>query len=165
MAASLFTLAGCSDFGNINVNSNSPSTPSTSALFTGAIRTVGNMNGQVGPGSLNGTPTLYVQQLADVTYVEESRYKTVNFSYNGLYSGPLNNLNQVIKLNIDADTKTAAAAQGSNANQIAIARILKAYIFQWITDRWGDVPYSQALKGNENFSPAFDRQQDIYNDL
>ncbi|MCY7351392.1 MAG: SusD/RagB family nutrient-binding outer membrane lipoprotein, partial [Cytophagaceae bacterium] len=46
-----------------------------------------------------------------------------------------------------------------------MARILKAYIFQWITDRWGDVPYSQALKGNENFSPAFDRQQDIYNDL
>ena len=61
--------------------------------------------------------------------------------------------------------KSAAAANGSNANQIAIARILKAYFFQFITDRWGDVPYSQALKGSENFSPAFDKQQDIYKDL
>jgi len=166
LATSLLVLgAGCSEFGDMNVNPNSPSTPSTAALFTGAIRTVGNMNGQVGPGSFNGTPTIYVQHLADVTYVEESRYKTVNFSYNGLYSGPLNNLNQIITLNTNADTKAATAAQGSNANQIAIARILKAYIFQWITDRWGDVPYSQALKGNENFSPAFDKQQDIYNDL
>jgi hypothetical protein len=41
-----------------------------------------------------------------------------------------------------------------------VARILKAYIFSTITDRWGDVPYSQALKGDKN--PGFDKQEDIY---
>jgi hypothetical protein len=41
-----------------------------------------------------------------------------------------------------------------------VARILKAYIFSTITDRWGDVPYSQALKGDK--TPSFDKQEDIY---
>ncbi|RIV25370.1 SusD/RagB family nutrient-binding outer membrane lipoprotein [Fibrisoma montanum] len=164
-AAVLSTLTACSDFGDINVNPNNPSTPSTPALLTGAIRNVGAINGQVGPGSFNMTPALYVQQFGDVTYIEDSRYKTINFSYNGLYTGPLLSLQEVIDLNTNEATKTAAAATGSNANQIAIARILKAYFFQFITDRWGDVPYSQALKANQNFTPAFDKQQDIYNDL
>ena len=35
----------------------------------------------------------------------------------------------------------------------------------WLTDRWGDIPYSEALKGSADFSPAFDTQQSIYTDL
>jgi len=41
---------------------------------------------------------------------------------------------------------------------------MKAYYFLFITDRWGDVPYFDALKGSANFSPAFSPQKDIYND-
>lgn len=164
-AGLLTSTVACNDFGDVNVNPNNPSAPNTAGLFTGAIRNVGTINNQVGPGAFNSVPALYVQQFADVTYIEESRYKTINFSYNGLYTGPLNNLQQIIDLNTNEATKVAAATNGSNSNQIAVARILKAYFFQFITDRWGDVPYSQALKGNTNFSPAFDKQQDIYNDL
>jgi len=162
----LTSTVACNDFGDINVNPNNPSAPNTAGLFTGAIRNVGTVNNQVGPAAFNSVPALYVQQFADVTYIEESRYKTINFSYNGLYTGPLANLQQIIDLNTNEGTKVAAGAtNGSNNNQIAVARILKAYFFQFITDRWGDVPYSQALKGSANFSPAFDKQQDIYNDL
>ena len=162
----LTTTLACNDFGDLNVNPNSALYPNTASLLTAAERTgVGTINSQVGPGSFNITPALYVQQFSDVTYIEDSRYKTINFSYNGLYAGPLVNLQQVIDQNTTQSTKGLAAAYGSNANQIAIARILKAYIFWFITDRWGDVPYSQALKGDQNFSPAFDKQQDIYTDL
>lgn len=164
-AGLLTSTVACNDFGDTNVNPNNPSAPNTAGLFTGAIRNVGTINNQVGPAAYNSVPALYVQQFADVTYIEESRYKTINFSYNNLYTGPLNNLQQIIDLNTNEATKVAAATNGSNSNQIAVARILKAYFFQFITDRWGDVPYSQALKGNTNFSPAFDKQQDIYNDL
>lgn len=164
-AGLLVTTVACNDFGDMNVNPNNPSSPNTAALLTSALRTVGNMNSQVGPGAFNMTPALYVQHFGDVTYIEDSRYKTVNFSYNGLYAGPLINLQQIITQNTTESTKGGAALYGSNTNQIAIARILKAYIFQWITDRWGDVPYSKALQGAQNFSPAFDKQQDIYNDL
>lgn len=170
-AGLLTTTVACNDFGDLNVNPNSALYPNTASLLTGAERIVGTINSQVGPSSFNITPALYVQQFSDVTYIEDSRYKTINFSYNNLYggtgtnSGALVNLQQVIDQNTNGTTKGLAAGYGSNANQIAIARILKAYIFQFITDRWGDVPYSQALKGNQNFSPAFDKQQDIYKDL
>lgn len=146
------------DFGDLNVSPNSPSVANTSSLLTAAITSVGGVATAI-------VPCLYVQQFADVTYVEESRYKTVNFDYGGFYASPLNSLNYIIKLNTDADTKNNAAANGSNANQIAVARILKAYFYLNITDRWGEAPYSQALKGQENFSPSFDTQQAIYTDL
>ena len=148
----------CNDFGNLNVSANNPAQPNTAGLLTGALTTVGDLATGI-------VPCLYAQQLGDVTYIEESRYKTVNFDYAGFYTGPLNALQNIIKLNTDADTKTTAAANGSNANQIATARILKAYIFLHITDTWGDIPYSAALKGQSNFSPIFDKQQDIYTDL
>ncbi|GAB3717572.1 hypothetical protein GCM10027592_59760 [Spirosoma flavus] len=161
----LLTTAACSKFEELNVNPNSALFPNTASLMTGAQRTVGTINSQVGPGGFNIAPALYVQQFSDVTYIEDSRYKTINFSFNGLYAGPLVNLQAVIDQNTNEATRGGAAQYGSNGNQIAIARILRAYIYQFITDRWGDVPYTQALKGDQNFSPAFDKQQDIYNDL
>ncbi len=169
-AGMLLATAACNDFGDMNVNPNSALSPNTASLLTGAERVVGVMSSQVGPGSYNMTPALYVQQFSDVTYIEDSRYKTINFSYNSLYgggtdAGPLVNLQQIIDQNTSESSRGLVASYGSNGNQIAIARILKAYIFQFITDRWGDVPYSQALKGSANFSPAFDTQQSIYTDL
>lgn len=165
LAGLLTATVACNKFEDLNVNPNSALFPNTASLLTGAERAVGTINAQVGPSSFNITPALYVQQFSDVTYIEDSRYKTIYFNYNGLYSGPLVNLQQVIDQNTNEGTKGLAAGYGSNANQIAIARIMKAYVYQFITDRWGDVPYSQALKGDQNFSPAFDKQQDIYNDL
>ncbi len=34
-----------------------------------------------------------------------------------------------------------------------------------MTDKWGDIPYSSALKGSEDYTPAYDKQQDIYNGI
>lgn len=157
-AGLLFSVTSCSDFGDMNVSPNSPANPNTASLLTGVLRNVGGATTSI-------IPALYAQQFGDVTYIEESRYKTVQVDYNGFYTGPLSNLQYIIKLNTDEATKNTAAANGSNPNQIATARILKAYFLQYITDRWGDIPYSEALKGVNNFSPAFDTQQAIYNDL
>lgn len=48
-----------------------------------------------------------------------------------------------------------------------IARIMKAMVFQRITDLYGDIPYFQAGQGyyNHIYTPVFDKQQDIYTDL
>ena len=146
------------DFGNMNLSPNNPSTPNTAAFLTGALRNIGGMTTEM-------VPALYTQQFGDVTYIEDSRYKTINFNFNGFYTGPLVTYKNIIDLNTNEATKTTAAANGSNNNQIAVARIAKAYTYMWMTDRWGDIPYSQALKGKDNFSPAYDTQQSIYTDL
>lgn len=47
-----------------------------------------------------------------------------------------------------------------------IAEALSIYTWQIITDTWGDIPYSEALQGEDgNFSPKFDSQESIYTDL
>ena len=55
--------------------------------------------------------------------------------------------------------------QYSNLHQMA--RIMKALVFERITDLYGDVPYSQAGLGyyQRIYTPAYDKQQDIYADL
>lgn len=53
------------------------------------------------------------------------------------------------------------------ANFYQICRIFKAFMFQRLTDMYGDCPYSQAGLGYISgiVSPRYDKQKDIYNDL
>jgi hypothetical protein len=46
--------------------------------------------------------------------------------------------------------------------QKGVAHLLRVYMFHLITDRWGDVPYSEALKGVDALKPKFDSQASIY---
>ena len=48
----------------------------------------------------------------------------------------------------------------------AVFQILRALVFQYITDRFGDVPYTEGAKGRQGFiRPKYDKQSDIYTDL
>lgn len=159
-AATVFLLTACdpSDFGDMNVDPNNPSKPIASSLLTRSQRSIADLiTAEQG--------SLYSQQIANKQYTSADRYETIQWSFNGIYAGPLINLQKIIDLNSDPETKGDVAAYGSNSNQIAVARILKAYYFWHMTDRWGDIPYSQALKGNDNFRPAYDTQEFIYKDL
>jgi hypothetical protein len=63
------------------------------------------------------------------------------------------------------DGLIAASGNGSKNNQIAAARIMKAYFYMVMTDIWGDVPYTEALQGNAKYAPKYDDQKAIYTDL
>jgi len=143
------------DFGDENLNPNQPSTASTAALLTNAIRTIPSHVSEV-------NSNLMVQYISEITYTEDSRYEQFEWSYDGWYSGPLKDLQEIIDLNSQAPEKYTAG--GTTANQIAAARILQAYYFHYLTDRWGAVPYdrSEILKGAQNLKPAFAQQEDIY---
>ncbi|WP_339661222.1 SusD/RagB family nutrient-binding outer membrane lipoprotein [uncultured Polaribacter sp.] len=168
-------LIGCEnyDFGDTGVDTNNPVNPITSSLLTGAQSKL------VGTVSLSGTatPSLYVQHLSQTQYTEESRYQTINFNWNvvgsgsgfdgsvNLYNKVISNLAQIIELNTNAETKEDIAAYGSNNNQIAVAKLMWAYYFQWATDRWGMLPYSEALGGVSSSKAKYDSQEEIYDDL
>jgi hypothetical protein len=154
---SLITLlmVSCDDFGDLNVDPNNPSQVRTELLLTSAQRDMSDV-----VGAFMGT--LWVQYIGETQYTEDQEYRTVNANFNGWYTGPLQDLQTIIDLNSDDATKGDVLSGGSNANQIAVARILKAYFYQMITDRWGMVPYSEALQGRENLQPAYDSQSAIY---
>lgn len=56
-------------------------------------------------------------------------------------------------------------AEGQYPNMVQAARILRAFLFQRLTDYYGSIPYFEALKGKDNFFPGYDKQKDIYADL
>ncbi len=153
---------GCSkleDFGTTNVNPAATNTPITSALLTNVLSGIGSYAGSTG----QAPSALYCQYFSETQYPDVSCYAAQTISPMGIYSGALYDLQNIIISNTDEATKATAALNGANANQIAIARILKAYIFWTTTDKWGDIPYSEALKGNPNV--AFDTQESIYKDM
>jgi hypothetical protein len=151
--------SGCKkleDFGDTNVNPAATNNPNTAALLTNVLSGIG------GYANIAGT-ALYCQYFSETQYPELSLYTANLSSPMGIYSGNLYDLQNIIITNTDPATMGAAALNGSNENQIAIARILKAFIFWSITDRWGDVPYKTALAGNPAVS--FESQESIYKDL
>lgn len=144
------------EFGNTNVNPAATNNPITSALLTNVLTGIGAY-------ASHNTSSLYCQFYSETQYPDISQYSSNATSPQANYSGLLYDLENIIITNTDEATKVTAALNGSNANQIAIATILKSYIYWVMTDRWGDIPYSEALKGEPNV--AFDTQESIYKDL
>jgi hypothetical protein len=54
------------------------------------------------------------------------------------------------------------ADAGGNKEYAGIARLMMAYTLQSLVDKWGDIPYTDALKGVRNLQPNFDHATDIY---
>ncbi|MFT3825893.1 MAG: SusD/RagB family nutrient-binding outer membrane lipoprotein [Chitinophagaceae bacterium] len=153
IAALLVTGTGCTKFSdNINVSPNLPTQASNAQLLTYAINQLPNV-----VEAISGN--LYTQQWSEKPYTDNSRYTVVNFDFYTIYSGALQNLQTIL------DTKNFNVNEGSKNNQLAVARILRAYFYWHMTDRWGDIPYSEALKGNADFTPKYDSQKDVYYDL
>ncbi len=74
-----------------------------------------------------------------------------NASWSSTYS-VLQNLN-ILMSKADAN---------KNYNYSAISRILTALVLGIATDAWGDIPYTEALKGTAVLTPKYDKQEDIY---
>ncbi|HEX7905789.1 MAG TPA: SusD/RagB family nutrient-binding outer membrane lipoprotein [Chitinophagaceae bacterium] len=151
LLAGLFA-AGCNKFdSDINTDPNRPSKASGIQLIA---------NSELSLAGLSTTPQgeYLAQYLGETQYPGASLYPAGGTSFYGLYQGPLINLEKVL-------TSELTPADGPIANQRAVAKILKAYYFWHITDRWGDVPMNESLKGADNFTPKYDRQEVIYDSI
>jgi hypothetical protein len=62
------------------------------------------------------------------------------------------------------DVNSIETSPATNEGYKGVALILKAQLASLLTDLWGNVPYSQAIKGASAkvFAPVYDKQQDIY---
>jgi len=168
-ALSFLALQSCNkikDFKDLNTNPNQTTSTIPSALLANVTANLGG-NLVYDGGGLNTVCGLYTQYFAETQYTEVSTFVTKpSNNFDGYYSGPIEDLQNIIKYNSDPATAGDAAVYGSNNDQIAIARILRAQYVKFVTDAVGDVPYFDALKGNAGLvTPAYDKQQDIYADL
>lgn len=145
--------SGCSKFDDdINVDPNLPSQASGTQLIANAMLSLPTL-------SASPQGEFMAQYLSETQYPGASTYPEGETSFYGLYQGPLMNLETVLNSN------SLTTLDGPIANQLAVARILKAYFFWHITDRWGDVPFTEALQGKKDFTPKYDTQEFIYDSL
>lgn len=154
----LFLFVSCTkDFSTLNQDPNNPTdVPAinilTNALLNGIERELGGWENHtyLGPWS---------QQIAKIQYIDEDRYlvRSSNGYFNAPYTSELMDLQLVIdKVQGDAAFESLEG----------VARIMKAYFFQRHTDLFGDIPYSEALRADEELLlPKYDTQQSIYTDL
>ncbi len=131
------------DFGDTNVNPGSTTSPIVGALLTNVQSGVAGFAAETRGG-------LYCQYFSETQYPEASLYAAPQFNFDGTYAGPLYDLQNII-------------LQKTSVNQSAVAKILKSYIYWTITDKFGDIPYSQALIGNA--TPKYDTQEAVYKGL
>lgn len=140
----LVSCDGLSDFGDTNTNPSSVTSPVIGALLT-------NVQSGIAGGSYasNTRGGLYSQYFSETQYTEASLYATPQLAFTGYYSGDLMDLQNIINT-------------GGSNNMEQVAIILQQYIYWTLTNLWGDVPYSEALKGTEVLQPKYDTQEDIY---
>ncbi len=157
VAGAVLAGAGCTkpkDFGDTNISPNGATSPLTSALLTNVESGLGGV-----PASTN--QGFYVQYYSELQYPGNSLYLQTAASWDAFYTGPLEDLQNII--NIATTSPASVVGDGNPVNQIQIARILKAYEFAIVTDRYGDIPYSKALTAG--LQVPYDKQKDIYTDL
>ena len=159
-----WTAFSCQDLTELNVDPNNAADVPSNMLFSGAQK---KMVDYVYDLWFSGRQCLvYSQYWVQRNYTEEDRYQireSVNNNYfNALYT-TLTTLDRVIELNTDEETAVVSASYGANNNQIAAAKIMKAWLYIVMTNTWGAIPYSEANKLVEGiYYPKYDDQQDIY---
>lgn len=164
----LFMFACTKNFDKINTNPNQPTEVTTPTLLTGAQK---GLCDDIYDEWWGGRQSmLYAQYWVQRNYPSEDRYairQNINNQYWRLIYHDVMNLMEVIRLNTDPETAPKAAVYGDNANQIAVATILKIWACQQMADTWGDIPYSEAFKGSIDPAtsiptPKYDKLTDIY---
>ena len=149
-------LAGCKkDWLDINKNPSSLPTSTPDFVFTAAANRIGgyldpNENGSYWAGQWTQSST-YIISTAIFSY----QFNNTNFNWWDTYYDILEDFQFVID---NADAKGQPYFKGP-------AKVMKAYIYQQLVDQYGNVPYSDALKGVGSLAPKFDDQKTIYESL
>jgi hypothetical protein len=156
LAVAAMAGACSTDLTGLNKNPNNPTTAPATALFTNATQaTVSRFWGSFQTLSMS---ELFAQHIAQVQYVDEDRGRvrpgTIDALFTNIYSVELEDYQKVID-------------QGKAANSPNVwgpAATMQSWIFQNATDLWGDIPYSEALKGDAggSLTPKYDPQKDVY---
>ena len=163
----LFMMGCTKNFDKINSNPNLPAEVTTASILTAAQK---GLCDDIYDEWWGGRQSLlYAQYWCQRNYPSEDRFairQNINNQYWRLIYHDVQNLVEIINLNTDPNTKTKAAVSGNNNNQIACATILKVWAMQINADTWGDIPYSEAFKGDDPTSPIptpkYDKLTAIY---
>lgn len=155
----LLSIFGCAkDFEEMNISPNSPGTMNPDMLITySQLKAVGEYTMNIGMEQ-RGIMQWMMYHAARYGYEEGKEYylpSSKDDFWNRRYMEALMNVQETI--NVCGDDLALN-------NKKQIARIWRSYLFLDLVDLWGDIPFSEALKGTSHgvLTPKYDTQQNIY---
>jgi hypothetical protein len=158
--AVLITATSCKkSYLDVNENPNSATASTPELVLPAALTTTGGLlvtyldygNFMVG----------YQSNAGGYSYTGSTTitYAFTTSSNTGLYTSPFANLKDYQYI-IDSSTGVEKYALFNS-----VARIMKSYTYQKLVDEYGDVPYSEALKGEAAVTPKYDDAATVYQAL
>lgn len=150
------TFSACDSWvdNNVNVDPNNPVDAPINLVLPSAEVSLAYVVG----GDLSRFTGVWMQhfQGVDRQFEPINRYQQtesdIDNTWQTLYQTTLNSLRIV-------ETK---ATESNSPHYRGVARILMAAAYGHIVDVWGDAPFSEAIGGNSNLKPKYDKAQDIY---
>ncbi len=158
LALVIIGVGACEDgFDELAQNPNAPSDVPAEFVLPGAQVDLSYYTSyQLGVNYLG----LWVQHHGSGAYPEEDQYSPrlndINVFWDNLYDNSMQDFKHIL----------GKAEETGNNNQRAVALIMSAYGYMSISDVWGDIPYSEALRGTEGITtPVLDPQEVVYDGI
>lgn len=155
--ASIIIASCASDekFEELNKDPNNPTSVSSEALFTSATKALFDQMESTNVN--NNIYRLLSQYWTETTYVDESNY---DFNTRAIPQNHWSRISRDVLFDLQDAKKLA-----SNDKQKAMISVIEVYAWQQMVDTYGDIPYTDALKGAEEPTPAYNDDAAIYTDL
>ncbi|MFV2007860.1 MAG: SusD/RagB family nutrient-binding outer membrane lipoprotein [Longimicrobiales bacterium] len=157
LLAGLVLAIGACDEGltEVNENPNAPTDVGAQFVLPQALHSA--VGATFGGGQMLSHTAIWPQHGVELQYPDEEegfvRASRMQAYWNNYYAGPLADLQVVID----------KGAESGSGNIQGVGLIWQSWVFHIVTDLWGDVPYSEALKAGEGITtPVYDPQEQIY---
>ena len=153
-----FWAVGCTDsFEKINTNPDALNEAPFTNMLADVLRSTGSTMGNEieGYGTWAGyiTKIQYLDRMSGIT--------PTNNTYGNRWR-----LCYVNNAQLDDILKRSEESASELENIRWVARIWQQYMWTYLLDGWGNIPYSQALQGSEEngsvLMPEYDKQEDVY---
>jgi hypothetical protein len=138
------------DFEKVNANPNSPEKVSSALLLPNIIRNTTN----VVAGNSWGYGNIVMQYTAKIQFTNEDRYNwgPQGNPYSSFYNS-LRDINNIIEI----------SGEAKQQNYVGVAKVMRAHLFAYMSDAYGDIPFSEALQAKSDLNyPKFDAQETVY---
>jgi len=155
---SLFLLAPACDFGDLNTdptrNSEASLTEMLPVAIVQSVRNTASIGGRVVGTVIQHWTGVSAQPESYTNFLIDEQTLSA-FWETGLYAGAMKDCALIIE----------QAREREQPYYEGIAMVLMAYNLGLATTYWGDVPYTEALKGSESLKAAYDPQELVYENI
>ncbi len=148
-------LGSCQNYDELVVNPNLPTAVPPNLILTGILEHMNDQNAWDGKMGSQSAAQFYVSTYdyyGTNNYDQEPFTKTKN---NFEYTAVLQNIVQM-----DIESKNAGKPELNPYS--ALGKFLRAYYYNLMSQKLGDVPLSEALLADQNIAPKYDTQKEVY---